>query len=117
MTRRERMEQREERRAEWAEKREASARAASTRRTRWPTPFPSVSRSSPGTTASAGCNDRARIDGAMSRGVADARMAEHHASRAAGIARQLDTSVYSDDVDAIERLRDRPPSAKPAATA
>lgn len=43
----------------------------------------------------------------MSRGVQDAKMAEHHATRASGIARHLDTSVHSDDVDAIERLRER----------
>lgn len=47
------------------------------------------------------------FDATMSRGVQDAKMAEHHATRASGIARHLDTSVHSDDVDAIERLRER----------
>jgi hypothetical protein len=108
MTRRERIEQRQDRRTDWAEKRESSARAeldqAHTMAAAIPFGQPILIGHH---SERRDRNYRARIDGAMSRGVADARMAEHHASRAEGIARQLDTSVYSDDVDAIERLRDR----------
>jgi uncharacterized protein DUF3560 len=108
MTRRERKERRQERREEWAEKREASASAAFDQAHTMAAAIPF------GQPILVGHHSekrdrkyRARIDGAMGHGVADSRMAEHHANRAAGIARQLDTSVFSDDVDAIDRLRER----------
>jgi hypothetical protein len=108
MTRRERMERRQERREEWADKREASAGAAFERAHTMAAAIPFGQPVLVGHySEKRDRNYRARIDGAMGRGVADAQMAERHASRAAGIAHQLDTSVFSDDVDAIERLRER----------
>jgi hypothetical protein len=108
MTRRERMERRLEKRTEWAEKREASAQAtfdqAHTMADAIPFGQPIIAGHH---SERRDRNYRARIDAAMGRGVTDSRMAEHHANRAQGIARQLDTSVFSDDEDAIERLRER----------
>jgi len=46
----------------------------------------------------------AKCDSAMHRGVEHSRMAEHHASKADGIERQLATSIYSDDLDAESAL-------------
>lgn len=40
-------------------------------------------------------------------GVADLKMAENHASKAAGISEHLASSVFSDDHDAIEQLEQR----------
>lgn len=40
-------------------------------------------------------------------GVADLKMADTHASKAAGIEAALDSSVFSDDVDAVEQLEQR----------
>ena len=45
-----------------------------------------------------------RQDGALRRGVESADMAEHHRNVADGIERQLETSIYSDDPDIVERL-------------
>lgn len=108
MTRRERMELRLTKREAWAQKREASAQAAfDTAHTMGEAiPF--------GQPILAGHhsekrdqNYRTRINAKVTRGVTDNRMAEHHANKAQGIARQLDESVFSDDADAIERLRER----------
>jgi hypothetical protein len=108
MTRRERMEERQAKREEWAQKREASARDTSdTARTmREAIPFGQpilVGHHS----EKRDRNYRARIDATMTRSVTHARMAEHHSNKAQGIAHQLDQSVFSDDADAIERLRER----------
>lgn len=108
MTRRERMERRLENRTGWAEKREASARAkfdqAHTMADAIPFGQPIIAGHY---SERRDRNYRARIDATMGRAVSDARMADHHANRAQGIARQLDTSVFSDDEDAIQRLRER----------
>lgn len=48
--------------------------------------------------------DVERIESSMSKGVEHSRKAESMASRADGIDRQLATSIYSDDPDAIEAL-------------
>lgn len=45
-----------------------------------------------------------RADNAMRRGVEAQDMAEHHRSKAAGLAAQLDRSIFSDDPDAVEAL-------------
>lgn len=45
-----------------------------------------------------------RQDGALRRGVESSKMAERHRDVAAGIEHQLDTAIYSDDVDIVERL-------------
>jgi len=51
--------------------------------------------------------DAARIESNIAAGVAENKLAEHHGYRAAGIQRQLDTSIFSDDADAIERLQEK----------
>jgi hypothetical protein len=45
-----------------------------------------------------------RSDNAMRRGSESVHMAEHHEEKAAGIERQLESSIFSDDPDAIEAL-------------
>lgn len=49
-------------------------------------------------------NYRARIHAGMDRGVAEHRLAEHHESKARGLAIALERSIYDDDPDALERL-------------
>ena len=108
MTRRERMEQRQERREEWAEKREESANAAFEQARTMSSAIPFGQPVITGHYSERrDRNYRARIDNKTRRGLTDSRMAEHHANKATGIAHQLDTSVFSDDVDAIEHLRER----------
>ncbi len=51
--------------------------------------------------------DQTRIDNAMRDGVDSGRMAEHHREVATNIERQLDHSIFSDDEDAPERMRER----------
>ncbi len=46
----------------------------------------------------------ARSDSAMGKMVESMNMAEHHVSKAAGLEAQLDSSIFSDDPDAIEQL-------------
>jgi len=48
-----------------------------------------------------------RLDSHMRQACESSGMAEQHRSRADGIARQLDTSIYSDDADAVERLTEK----------
>jgi hypothetical protein len=50
--------------------------------------------------------DAERIDHDMSKGVEHQRLADRMTSRAAEIERQADHAIYSDDADAIERLRE-----------
>src|SRR3990167_6379587 len=49
----------------------------------------------------------ARLDAHMSRACESTKMAERHLSVAAGISDQLDRSIYSDDHNATEALRER----------
>jgi hypothetical protein len=51
--------------------------------------------------------DLARIDGATAAGVEHDRMAESMSRRAGNIEAALEASIYDDDADAIERLRER----------
>lgn len=108
MTRRERKEQRLTNREEWAQKREASARGAFDTAHAMGDAIPFGQPILVGHhSEKRDRNYRARIDATMTRGVTHARMAEHHSNKAQGIADQLDQSVFSDDADAIERLRER----------
>lgn len=50
---------------------------------------------------------RGRIHSAMDRGVELSRKAEHHESKARGLATQLERSIFDDDPDAVERLEAR----------
>lgn len=107
MTRRERMERRLERRREWAQSREAKADAA------WKA-HESVPLPPGGEPIKVGHHSEGRHRAAIARSHALAfkaiehqDMAKEHASRAAGIAAQLDRAVFSDDADAIEQLEAR----------
>jgi hypothetical protein len=51
--------------------------------------------------------DQERIENGMRAGFESQGMAQHHRSIADGIQHQLDTSIFSDDPDAPERLRER----------
>lgn len=97
MTRRERLEQKAERRREWAEKRREKAEQCFKRGE----PFRGdvAFNTQPGHIP-----ERARVIAATERGVGHDEMARHHESKAAGLARQLERSVFSDDPDAIEQL-------------
>lgn len=51
--------------------------------------------------------DQERMHGNMDKAVEAHKRAEHHESKAAGIADQLERTIFDDDPDAIERLRER----------
>jgi len=100
MTRRERAENRIARRLEWAEKRKAKA-----------APVARLSEQYRGdhafNTQPGHIPERARLIRAEDRAYKDLQMAEHHESKAAGIAAQLDRTIFTDDHDAPQVLRSR----------
>lgn len=51
--------------------------------------------------------DQERIRGNMGKGVAEHKLAQHHAQAASGLADQLERSIFSDDANAIEALEAR----------
>jgi Domain of unknown function (DUF3560) len=51
--------------------------------------------------------DLARIDGAMEAGVEHGRVADRMSRRAGNLEAALEASIYDDDPDAVERLRER----------
>jgi hypothetical protein len=108
MTRREKLEARAERRRAWADK--AAARSAdrlgAARAVADQIPF--------GQPILVGHHserrarrDASRIHGNMAKGLEEHRLAESHATKAASIDRALDRSIFSDDTDAVARLRTR----------
>lgn len=108
MTRRERKEARLEKRQEWAAQREAKATQsfAAANRTLDGIPF--------GQPILVGHHSEKRhrrtlekADNRMRAAVESTEMAKRHISVAGGIQRQLDTSIFSDDHDAIEALEER----------
>ena len=108
MTRRERMEARAERRTEWAGK--AAARSES----RFDAAHALADRIPLGQPILVGHHSEAharrdadRIASNMTRGVEAMRLAEHHESKARGIAIALERSVFADDDDAIAKLEAR----------
>lgn len=107
-TTRERREARAARREEWAEKRaargEATAERTSAERSMIPFGQPILVGHH-----SAGRHMRAmdRMARADQRVFEDFEMAKRHESKAANIRHQLDTSIFSDDVDAVERLAEK----------
>jgi uncharacterized protein DUF3560 len=105
MTRRERLARKLERRGEWAEK--ANARSAAA--------FDSAGQMASGIpfgqpilvghhSEKRDRNYRAKIHAKMDRGLAESKLADHHESKAAGLAIALERSIFDDDPDAIERL-------------
>lgn len=51
--------------------------------------------------------DADRIHNGMVRAMAEGKLARHHESKAAGLAHQLDRSIFDDDPDAVERLQEK----------
>lgn len=106
--RRARLEARQERREEWAGKAQARSDAA------FETAHQVAGRFELGQPILVGHHsekkaraDQRRMHAAMDRAVGESKLAEHHAQRAAGLERQLDRSIFADDVDAIPALRAR----------
>ena len=108
MTRRERLEAKIEKRSQWAEsrRRESAARQAGVRAILDQIPLgqpiltdhysaPRMRRM------------QEKIHNGMAAAVAADAMAKHHATKAAGLAAQLEHNIYSDDEDAPDRLRVR----------
>lgn len=105
MTRRERLERKAEKRREWADKRRADAAA------RFKAADAVVENIPFGQPILVGHHSEKRHRAALDRchsnmraGSESATMAKHHDSKADGIENQLETSIFSDDPDAIEQL-------------
>lgn len=100
MTRRERLENKLARRLEWAETANRKSEAAFKRSCDLLDPIPFGQP-----------NVNGRLTGVLNKGRAamdksceESRKAEYHEDKAAGLQRQLDSTIFSDDVDAVERL-------------
>jgi hypothetical protein len=107
-TNREMREGRRDRRREWAEGRRSKADAAHQDSADAVAPIPM------GQPILKGHHSQRRHERALERSrktaiqaVEHSKMAEHHDARADNIDGQLETSIFDDDPDAIERLRDR----------
>lgn len=100
MTRRERLESKLDRRLDWAKKRQSKSDAliAGHERFRGDHAF----NFQPGHIP-----QRARVIAQEDRAFEHRQVARHHESKAAGLSAQLATSIYSDDEDAVERLREK----------
>lgn len=108
MTRRERLEARADRRREWASSAAARADAAHERVHAIADQIPFgqpilVGHHSEGRAR----RDQALIESGMRTSVDESRKAKRHEETAGEIDRQLRRSVFSDDVDAVEQLRER----------
>lgn len=108
MTRRERLERKLEKRLEWASKAEARSErrfnAAHSLADAIPLGQPILVGHHSERHAR---RDADRIHSNMSKGCAETDLAKHHESCAAGLERALETSVFSDDSDAVEKLEAR----------
>ena len=108
MTYRERRERRAERREEWADKRQKKSTDAFEH-------GDTLSKQIPlGQPILVGHHSEKhhrrhlrRVNTSLRKGVEHAEMAEHHSQAARTIQKQLDNSIYSDDVDATERLQEK----------
>lgn len=108
MNRRERLEAKMLKREEWAEGRKAKASSAYAKFTRIADNIPF------GQPVLVGHHsekhhraDIARMDSALRTSYESQQMAAHHEQKAAGLARQLETCIFSDDDDAPEALTAR----------
>lgn len=108
MTRRERLERKLEKREQWAQGREESADRHLAASSKAAEPFYM------GQPILVGHHSEKRARAAQERvhrngfaAVADMKMADHHRSKAAGLADQLEESIFSDDPDAVERLEEK----------
>jgi len=117
MTRRERMEQRLARRDEWEEKAKARAAARLGAAAELADQIPLGQPILVGHHSERRARrDAERIRGNMDKVCDELRLAKHHASKAAGIASALDRTIFSDDEDAVEQLRERIAKAEAEAT-
>jgi hypothetical protein len=108
MTRRERMEARAERRLDWAESRDRKSEAGFARAAAIADQIPLGQPILVGHHSERHARkDVERIRAGMTAGCESKAMAEHHREKAAGLERQLERSVFSDDVDAVEQLEAR----------
>lgn len=108
MTRRERLEKKLEKRHEWAGK--AAARSDS----RFDAAHKISSQIPMGQPILVGHHserharkDAERIHNNLDKGVEEAKLADHHNSKARGLSIQLDRTIFDDDPDAIEQLEAR----------
>lgn len=106
MTYRERRERRAQRREEWADKRQQKSSAAFDHGNALSEQIPL------GQPILVGHHSEKhhrrhlqKMDNSLRKGVEHAEMAEHHSQAARTIQKQLDSSIYSDDTDAEERLQ------------
>lgn len=108
MTRRERLERRLERRGEWADKASARSAAAFERAGEMSSAIPFGQPILVGHHSERrDRNYRAKIHAKMDRGLAESKLADHHESKARGLADHLERSIFDDDSDAIERLEQK----------
>lgn len=108
MTYRERKERRAERRAEWARKRKAKSEAAFSAVKNLADQIPLGQPILVGHHSERRARrDADRISSNMTKGIEHDKMASKHTSVAGGIAHQLETSIYRDDVDELERLEEK----------
>jgi len=108
MTRRQRKEYRLQQRLEWAESRDHKAETALGAAKQIADQIPLGQPILVGHHSEKHARkDAERIDNNMRKGLDSHNMAQHHRDRAAGIERQLETSIFSDDPDAIERLEEK----------
>lgn len=104
-TYRERRERRADRREDWAGKRQAKSAAAFDRADEIASNIPLGQPILVGHHSERHARrDQARIESGMRAGVEHQKMAEHHQRSADTIRRQLDTSIYRDDTDEVDRL-------------
>jgi DNA repair exonuclease SbcCD ATPase subunit len=108
MTRRERLEQKLEKRQEWAGKAEQRSDQLSNESHRM---FSAIPFGQPiligHHSEKRDRNYRNRAWNKMGKAVAQRDLAKHHVSKAGGLAAQLDTAIFSDDHDAIEAIEAR----------
>ncbi len=101
MTRRERLERKVEKRREWADGREQKAAAVDSQ-----TPD-SLRHDWAFITQPGRIPERSRMNRRDAKASEHRSMAAHHRSRAGGLEKQLERTVFSDDTDAIEKLEAR----------
>lgn len=108
MTRRERLERKIEKRQDWADAARAKAQSASS------AAMGILEHIPPGQPVLVGHHsekrhrrDLGRVDSNLHKAAYQQALAEHHEVKAAGLAAQLDRTIFSDDVDAVDRLQER----------
>lgn len=101
-TRRERLERKLEKREEWAQA--ADRRSAQSFKASWDY-FSARPAGQPYHANELAARDRAFKQ--QEKSFSEADKAEHHRTKAEGLARQLEKNIYSDDPDAIERIREK----------